>query len=68
MTYLFMLLGVLCMIASQTYIPWRTYWQRMKRPLLSVNGLPPRPAWSAAVWWLGVGLFVLGVWRQWRGL
>jgi hypothetical protein len=71
---LFVALGFLCLVASEFYRPWREDWREMKSTPGEIyrsyrqGTARRRPTWSRALGALGLGLVVLGFWREWSGL
>jgi hypothetical protein len=54
---------------------WRRYLQILNRPYPSgiyqafrSGEIRPGPRWTRALFWLGLGLWLLGLWRQWSGV
>ena len=61
------------MVVGYTYMVggWRKWWQVINQPMGAMTrelaAQPPR-RWARGLFWLGVGLFALGLWRQWSGV
>jgi hypothetical protein len=70
---IFIVSGVVLLQVAEMYRPWRQQWRMMKGTFghhvaaIRSGEVPRRPAWSFAVQVLGLGLLVLGFWRQWSG-
>jgi hypothetical protein len=70
---IFIAIGTATILASYAYMPWQKTRDVMHKPLPGIfeeyrsGRMGSRPAWSWAILALGVGLCVLGYWRQWSG-
>ena len=65
--------GGIAMIVGHAYMVggWQRWWQTMNGPVAGMTEMlitGPQPQWARALFWLGVGLFALGLWRQWSGV
>ena len=71
---IFIWLGLLCLLLAHLHQSPMEYWRMMKStPRELFQGyrsgrLKPKPTWASALDVLGMGLMVLGFWREWSGL
>ena len=50
---------------------WRAWLHVINQPMGAMTrqlAVGPQPRWARGLFWLGVGLFALGLWRQWSGV
>jgi hypothetical protein len=70
---IFILSGLVLLEVAERYRPWRERWRMLRGTFgdhvaaIRRGEVIRRPAWSFPVQVLGLGLLVLGFWRQWSG-